>query len=161
MAALTVFDQIAMHPFLADLPTGWLLRLLPHARMVLRHPGHRLFCEDGPANNFWLVRSGAVALDFHVPGRGDIVIEQVGPDAVVGWSWLVPPYRWSLGAVVADECRAVQFDAAGVRAVIAEDPDLGRELTARFLQVMAERLGAARRRLAELYAYPSDLRGAG
>ena len=115
MAALTVFDQIAMHPFLADLPTGWLLRLLPHARMVLRHPGHRLFCEDGPANNFWLVRSGAVALDFHVPGRGDIVIEQVGPDAVVGWSWLVPPYRWSLGAVVADECRAVQFDAAGVR----------------------------------------------
>jgi CRP/FNR family transcriptional regulator, cyclic AMP receptor protein len=159
MAPLTVFDQIAMHPFLGDLPTGWLQRLAPHAHMVLRHHGTRLFCEEEPATSFWLVRSGAVALDFHVPGRGDIVIERIGAGGVVGWSWLVAPYRWSLGAVVADECRALEFHAAGVRAAIAEDPDLGRELTARFLCVMGDRLQAARRRLAELYAYPADLSG--
>jgi CRP/FNR family cyclic AMP-dependent transcriptional regulator len=157
MAPITVFDQIALHPFLGDLPTGWLQRLAPHAHMVLRHPGHRLFTEEEPAASFWLLRSGAVALDFHAPGRGDIVIERVGAGGVVGWSWLVPPYRWTLGAVVAAECRAIEFRAAGVRAVIAEDPDLGRELTARFLCVMGDRLQAARRRLAELYACPADL----
>ncbi|WP_433732447.1 hypothetical protein ACQP2Y_23335 [Actinoplanes sp. CA-051413] len=36
-----------------------------------------------------------VALDFHVPGRGDIVIERVGAGGVVGWSWLLPPYPWT------------------------------------------------------------------
>ena len=156
MAPLTVFDQIALHPFLGDLPTGWLRRLAPHARMVLRHPGARLFAQDGPATSFWLVRSGAVSLELHVPGRGDVVIERVGAGGVVGWSWLLPPYRWTLGAVVAAECRAVELGAAGVREAIAEDPDLGRELTARFLTVTADRLQAARRRVAELYAYPAD-----
>ena len=156
MAPLTVFDQIALHPFLNDLPSGWLQRLAVHGHVVLRHPGYRLFIEDAPARHFWLVRSGLVALDFHVPGRGDIVIERIGGDGVVGWSWMLPPYRWSLGAVVADECRAIEFDAAGVRQLIAEDPDLGRELTTRFLAVTAERLRAARHRLVDLYAYPAS-----
>jgi len=59
---------------------------------------------------------------------------------------------------VAEDVRAVEFDAAGVRALIAEDSDLGRELTARFLAIVAERLEAARRRLVELYAYPEAVR---
>jgi hypothetical protein len=155
MAPLTVFDQIALHPFLNDLPFGWLQRLAVHGRVILRYPGYRLFIEDAPAGQFWLVRAGVVALDFHVPGRGDIVIERVGGDGVVGWSWMLPPYRWSLGAVVADECHAIEFDAVGVRQLIAEDPDLGRELTGRFLAVTAERLRAARHRLVDLYAYPA------
>jgi CRP-like cAMP-binding protein len=155
MAPLTVFDQMALHPFLSDLPSGWLRRLAVHGHMVLRHPGYRLFTEDAPADHFWLLRSGAISLEFHVPGRGDIVIERIGGDGVVGWSWLLPPYRWSLAAVVADECRAIEFDAAGVRRLIAEDPDLGRDLTTRFLAVTAERLRAARHRLVDLYAYPT------
>jgi CRP-like cAMP-binding protein len=156
MAPLTVFDQMALHPFLSDFSSGWLRRLAVHGRMALRRPGYRLFAEDAPADRFWLLRSGTVSLEIHVPGRGDIVIERVVGDGVVGWSWLLPPHRWSLGAVVADECRAVEFDAAGVRELIAEDPDLGRELTIRFLAVTAERLHAARHRLVDLYAYPSS-----
>jgi CRP/FNR family cyclic AMP-dependent transcriptional regulator len=154
VAPLTVFDHLAMHPFVADLPAGWLHRLAAYGRPVLRHPGVRLFHEGAPAANFWLLRTGAVALDFHVPGRGDIVIERIGPEGVVGWSWLLPPYRWSLGAVVAAECQAIQFDAAAVRRLLAEDPEFGREMTTRFLAVTAERLHAARVRLAEMYAYP-------
>lgn len=157
MAPLTVFDHLAMHPFLADLPAGWLHRLAGCGRPVLRHSGVRLFHEGAPADRFWMLRSGAVALDFHVPGRGDIVIERIGSHGVVGWSWLLPPYRWSLGAVVAADCEALQFDATGVRRLLVEDPELGRELTTRFLALTAERLHAARIRLAELYAYPGDV----
>lgn len=156
MPLLSVFDQLVMHRFLGDLPVGSLQRLALHGRSVQRATGRRLFREDGPADRFWLLRSGVVALDFHVPGRGDVVIERVGGDGVVGLSWLVPPYRWTLGAVVAEDCRAIEFDAAGVRALIGEDPDLGRELTARFIAVLGGRLHAARGRLVELYAYPDD-----
>jgi hypothetical protein len=102
------------------------------------------------------VRSGVIDLDFHVPGRGDIVIDRVGDDGVVGWSWMLPPYRWSLGAVVAGECHAIEFDAAGVRQLIGEDPDLGRELTTRFLAVTADRLRTARHRLVDLYAHCAE-----
>lgn len=156
MAPLTVFDQMALHPFLADLRSGWLRRLAVHAHTVIRYPGHRMFAEDAPATRFWLLRTGAISLEINVPGRGDIVVERIGDGGVVGWSWLLPPYRWSLGAVVAEECRAIEFDAAGVRRLIAEDPDLGRELTERVLAVTAGRLRTTRRRLVDLYAYPAS-----
>ncbi|MDI6098714.1 cyclic nucleotide-binding domain-containing protein [Actinoplanes sp. NEAU-A12] len=154
MSTLSVFDLLAMHPLVADLPAGWLHRLAPHARPVHLVTGHRLFHEDGPADRFWLVHSGAVALDLHVPGRGDVVIDRLGAGAMVGWSWLLAPHRWRFGAVVAEDVRALELDAARVRAVLAADIDLGRQLDARFLAVAADRLQAARHRLVELYACP-------
>ena len=45
------------------------------------------------------------------------------------------------------------MDAVRVRAMIAEDAELGRELTARLLDTVSDRLQAARHRLVELYAY--------
>jgi CRP/FNR family transcriptional regulator, cyclic AMP receptor protein len=159
MTSLTVFDQIAMHAFLTDLPAGWLRQIAMCGRPVQKYPGMRLFDEGDPAEYFWLVRSGVVALDFLVPGRGHVRLEQIGADGVVGWSWLVSPHRCTLGAVVAQEMRAIEFRAAGVRNLIGDDPDLGRELTARFLAVVADRLSASRRRLATLYAVPEPAEG--
>jgi CRP-like cAMP-binding protein len=118
--------------------------------------GHRLCREDAYADRFWLINSGAVAVDFYVPGRGDIVVEQIGAGAPVGWSWVRPPFRWRFGAVVADDVHAVEFDAVRVRDLIAEDADLGRELTMRMLDVMSDRLQYTRHRLIELYAYPGE-----
>jgi CRP/FNR family transcriptional regulator, cyclic AMP receptor protein len=157
MATLTVFDHLALHPFLGDLPSPWLYRLSAHGRPVMWPATRRVFREDAPAENFWLLCSGAVVLDFHVPGRGDVVIERIGADGVLGWSWLIEPRRWTLGAVAAEDCRAIEFGARGVRNLLAEDPDLGREVTSRFVEVMAARLQAARHRLVELYAYPEGM----
>ena len=156
MSSLSVFDLIAMHDFAADLPSDWLHRLAVHGHPVFRPAGQRLFRTDGPADRFWLIDSGVVVLDFPVPGRGDIVIERLRRGSVVGWSWLLAPYRWRFGAVVAEDMHAVEFDASRVRALIADDPEFGRELNARFMAVLAERLHASRKRLADLYAYPEE-----
>jgi CRP/FNR family cyclic AMP-dependent transcriptional regulator len=154
MPSLSVFDQLAMHDFAADLPTAWLHRWALHGRPVFHAGQVRLFRAGDAANKFWLINSGVVALDFAVPGRGDIVVERLRQGSVVGWSWLVAPYRWRFGAVVAEDIHAIEFDAATVRDMIADDPQVGRDLNARFLAVLADRLHAARARLAELYAYP-------
>jgi CRP-like cAMP-binding protein len=154
---LSVFDLLVMHPLVADLPAGWLHRLASNATPAYHLSDYRLFREDGVADRFWLVHAGTVAIDLHVPGRGDIVVEELAGPSVVGWSWLLPPYRWQFGAIVTDDIRAVEFDAARVRSLLLEDAELGRELESRFLGVAAERLQAARNRLVKLYAYPSDV----
>jgi len=154
---LSVFDLLAMHPLVADLPAGWLHRLALRARPVFHVTGFRLFREEAPADRLWLVHSGDVAIDLHVPGRGDIVVEHLGAGSVVGWSWLLPPYRYRFGAIVAEDIRAVEIDAAYVRALLAEDAELGCDVQGRLLAVVADRLLAARNRVAALYAYPGDL----
>jgi CRP/FNR family cyclic AMP-dependent transcriptional regulator len=154
MTSLSVFDQLTMHHLVSDLPATWLRRLASAGRPVYLPAGRRLFREDGVADRFWLLHAGEVAIDFHVPGRGDIVVERIGPETVLGWSWSRPPYRWRFGAVVIEDVLAVEFDGPRVRALMADDAELGREIDARLLDVVAERLHAARLRLVELYAYP-------
>lgn len=154
---LSVFDHLALHPFLADLPAADLHRLSRRARRVMWPVNRRLFRAGGPAGRFWLLHAGEVVLDMDIPGRGDVAIERIPAGGVLGWSWLLPPHQWAAGAVTGQVCQAMEFDAVGVRALMARDDRLARELTTRFLAVAADRVRAGRLRLGELYA-PISLR---
>ncbi|MDQ7910178.1 cyclic nucleotide-binding domain-containing protein [Phytohabitans sp. ZYX-F-186] len=145
---------LAEHPFLDGLAPSSLDRLTAWAHPVYRNLGHRLFTAGRPALRFWLLRTGRVALDLNTPGRGDVVIETLEPGSVLGWSWLFPPRQWQFGAVAVEPVRAIEFNAAGVRHLMADDPELGYELTGRFMAVMLDRLQATRTRLLDLYGYP-------
>ncbi|MFE0101008.1 Crp/Fnr family transcriptional regulator [Streptomyces sp. NPDC059009] len=127
-------------------------RLLSIAREVTFPQGTRLFEEGGSADRFWIIRSGTVALDLHVPGRRAAVIETLGFGDLVGWSWLFPPHAWQLGAEAASPLRAHEFDAAAVRAMCAADSAFGRSVGQWVGRVLAHRLQAARVRLLDLYA---------
>ncbi|MFG2133746.1 Crp/Fnr family transcriptional regulator [Streptomyces sp. NPDC048751] len=114
--------------------------------------GTRLFEEGGRADRFWIVRSGTVALDLHVPGRRSPVIESLGHDDLVGWSWLFEPHVWNLGAQAVTPVRAHEFDAVAVRLACAEDPEFGQAVDHWVGRVLAHRLHATRVRLLDLYA---------
>ncbi|MBV9795627.1 MAG: cyclic nucleotide-binding domain-containing protein [Actinobacteria bacterium] len=113
--------------------------------------GRRLFEDGGNAASFWLIRSGSVALDLHIPRAGAVVIETLGMGDVVGWSWLLPPHVWTLGAITVKPTEAFQVDGPAVRALCDADPELGYQLTRRFLVVAANRLHATRTRLLDHY----------
>lgn len=152
---MTPLDVLREHPFLTGLPPECLPRLTGYARPVVWHPGHRVFRAGQPAERFWLLSGGEVALDFPVPGRGDIGIETIGTGGVLGWSWIFPPYRWQFGAVAVRRTTTVEFSAEGVRRLIESDDALGRQLTLRLMAVVVDRLQASRGRLLELYGYPT------
>ena len=108
---------------------------------------HRLFEDGGRATRFWLIQSGYVSLDLHVPGQGRMRIDTIGMGEVLGWSWLFPPYTWAFGAVAASPVEAFEFDGPALRARCESDPALGYELTQRLARVVAKRLQATRVRL--------------
>jgi CRP-like cAMP-binding protein len=113
--------------------------------------GDRLFREGDPADTFFLVRHGIVALETYVPNRGPVTFDTVGPGEIAGWSWLVPPHRWHFTGRAVQAVRAVQFDGACLRGKCDADPQLGYELLARFAQVLVERLQATRFQLMDVY----------
>jgi CRP/FNR family transcriptional regulator, cyclic AMP receptor protein len=138
---------LATHPFLHGMTPDQLDTLANAARDVSFPARHRLFEDGGLATHFWLIRSGHVSLDLHVPGEGPVVIETIGMGELLGWSWLFPPYRWAFGAIAVTAVEAFEFDAPDVRECCSADPELGSELNQRVARVLAKRLQATRIRL--------------
>ncbi|MER7466374.1 cyclic nucleotide-binding domain-containing protein [Streptomyces sp. NPDC097981] len=121
------------------------------ARDVVLPGATRIFEEGEEADRFWIIRSGTVALDVHVPGRGPAVVETIGAGGLLGWSWLCPPRQWHLGAETREPTHAWEFDAAAVRALCAARPALGLALVTLVAETIGERLRATRTRLLDLY----------
>ncbi len=138
---------LAAHPMLRGMSTDHLAMLAGSASDVAFPAGHRLFEEGGNASHFWLLQSGSVALDLHVPGQGRVRIDTVGLGELLGWSWRFPPYRWAFGAVAASPVEAFEFDAQAVRASCASEPELGHVVSERLARVLAKRLQSTRVRL--------------
>lgn len=127
-------------------------QLMSLAREVSFGTGERVFDEGGKADRFWIIHTGTVALDVHVPGRRAAVVETLGAGKMLGWSWFVPPRRWHLGAEASSPVRAYEFDAEAVRELCQKDPALDHALCSYVAGVIADRLRAARVRLLDLYA---------
>ena len=117
------------------------------------HEGEVLFREGDPADTFYVIRHGAVALEMFVPARGPVTIETMQSGEVLGWSWLFAPYRWQFDARALQDVRATGFDRACLRGKCDDDPQLGYDLMTRFAQVMTERLQWTRIRLLDVYGY--------
>ena len=140
-------SALAAHPFLRGMPSSHLDALAAAASDVMFPAGHRIFTDGGYAGKFWLIRSGQVAVDLQVPGQGPVVIDTVGMGGLLGWSWLLPPYRWAFGGVCVTPVEVFEFDAAAVRDSCAADPVLGYDLTQRLIRALAGRLQSTRTRL--------------
>lgn len=127
-------------------------QLMSLAREVSFKIDERIFSEGGKADRFWIIHTGTVALDVHVPGRRAAVVETLGAGDLLGWSWFVPPHHWHLGAQASSPVRAYEFDAVAVRELCGKYPELQHELCTYVSGVIAGRLRSARVRLLDLYA---------
>ncbi len=147
----TVAELVASHPLLAGLPGDAVAQVAGCAKNTVFAPGELLLAEGDQADTLYLVRAGRVAIEIHAPDRGPIVVETVGPGGTVGWSWMVPPYRWQFDARAVGRVRAIALDAACLRSKADVDDALGHQLLTRIAQVLLERLQATRLRLLDLY----------
>jgi CRP/FNR family transcriptional regulator, cyclic AMP receptor protein len=148
-------ELVSSHPLLAGLPGDTVANVAGCAQNVSFGSGELLLAEGEAADTLYLLRRGRVAIEVHSPERGPIVIETLGPGATVGWSWLVPPYRWHFDARAVDAVGAVAIDGACLRQKAETDPFLGYELMKRVAAVLLERLQMTRIRLLDLYGTDS------
>ncbi len=148
----TVRDMLSGQPFLSGMSSAQLDNLARWSRMTSFPTGARIFEEGQRADRFWLVREGRVDLQTQIPGRGGVVLDSLGRGAVLGWSWLFPPYRWHFSASAGEVTSAIEFDAAAVREQCQREPALGFQLAIRFTEVVVDRLQSTRLRLVDMYA---------
>ena len=153
MTAQTIAAYLPEHPFFAGLDPATLELAAGCAVNVHFKPGALLFREGDPADVFYVLRHGRVAIQMRTPTE-DVLLDTAHEGDVVGWSWLVPPYRWTFDAVATEETSVVSIDGACLRGKCEADHELGYQLMRRFAATAAQRLQATRLQLLDVYGHP-------
>ncbi len=149
---MATLEQILQeHPFFAGAPAGLIRLVAGCARNHIFHAGEYLFHEGEPANEFFLIREGKVALEIKAPAHPAIVFETLAVGDFAGASWLIPPYRWVFDARAVELTRTTGIDAACLRGKCEADHDLGYEMMKRFLPALVKRLQATRLQILDVY----------
>jgi CRP/FNR family cyclic AMP-dependent transcriptional regulator len=147
----TIEDLLGEVPALQALAPEHRDTLAGCARNCVFQPGERIMREGEPANAFYVIREGAVALETEVPGRGAVVLQTLHDGELLGWSWLVPPYRTAFDARSVGTTHAISLDGACLRGKCDADSGLGYDLLKLLSGVFVSRLQETRLQLLDLY----------
>jgi CRP-like cAMP-binding protein len=146
---------LAEHTFFKDFKDPHRVLIGGCGKLVHFEAGQLLAKTGDPANQFFAIRQGRASIELHSAERGPLMLQTVETGDVVGWSWLIPPYRWKFDVRTLEPVRAISFDGECLRAKCERDPAMGYDFMKRFAQVFMERLEAARLQLLDLYGNPA------
>jgi CRP-like cAMP-binding protein len=146
---------VRAHPFFAGLDESFLELVVGCAKNVRFNAGKYMFREGGPADQFYLIREGRVALEIAAPGSGAVTFQTVGEGEIVGISWLFPPYRWNYDARVMEPVRAIAMDGLCLRNKCEAEHTLGYDVMKRLVPILVQRLQATRLQVLDVYGKPA------
>lgn len=139
--------MLAEHPFVREMKPAHLAELAQGAKEAIFEPGQIIFRQGDPANRFYLLVEGKIALEAHTPGDGDVPVQTLGGGEVLGWSWLFAPFVWHFQARALERTTAIVLDGGHLLALSNRDKEFGFELMRRVTQVVIRRLQTTRGRL--------------
>jgi CRP-like cAMP-binding protein len=143
-------------PLLKGLSSNHLQTLADNAMQSQFKDGELIFREGDPANRFYLIQSGRVAVESSLKDGHAVRLQTLGAGEVLGWSWLFPPYYWHFDARALAPISAIFFYGTRLREECEKDHDLGYELMKRVAGVVVQRLQATRRQLLQSHELPAS-----
>lgn len=148
----TAFQLFRSVGFLESISDEDLTKVADLSSIEQRAAGDVLFQEGNTFDRFILLGSGIVALDMHVPRRGQMRILTVGPGEVLGWSSLLSDQRMTTMATVLEDATLVMMPAARLKELCDTDRDIGYALMQRMAIALSRRLLATRLQLLDVFS---------
>ncbi len=106
--------------------------------------GISLFHLGDPADRLFLVERGRIKLTLPMRVRGreeEVFVEEKGPGQAVGWSALIPPYRFTLTAAAAlHEAAVIALPREALLEHFAANPAAGQKMAFNLAVVIGHRL---------------------
>ncbi len=152
----TLEPILAKLPFFEGLEKRHLELLVGCASNARYFADEYLYREGEDANQFFIIRQGKVAIEMAIPGRGMVTLQTHDEGDVVGWAWLLPPYRWHFSGRAVEMTRVIALDGVCLRRKCEEDPALGYEFLKRFSAKTARSLDLVYMQVLDLYAVPEQ-----
>jgi CRP-like cAMP-binding protein len=146
------------HPFLEHVDDVHIQQVAKHASLQNFSAGNLIFRQGEPANQFYIIQQGNVALEVFSPQQGPIRLMTLSAGDVLGWSWLFEPYVWHLDARALEPTEAIALDGAGLRDQCDTNHKLGYYLMRRSVRIIEQRLQAAMIQMIDIYGLQQDVR---
>ncbi len=106
-----------------------------------------LFHQGEAADHFYVVLAGQISIQMPAILGPSLEIQALGSGQVLGWSWLISPYRWSFQAKATEDSELLVFNGKAILARCEQDAKFGYELLKKFAELMSVRLDAARKKM--------------
>lgn len=136
--------------FLAGLSPAVREKLLAHAQEFHYAAEVPIFREGEPSRYFYVVKSGRVAVDIHIPSKGRRCILTAGPGEVFSWSALVQPCVHHASARSVEDTEALGIDGRKLAHLCRHDAQVGFELYRQLSEVISARLTATRLQMVDV-----------
>ena len=134
------------HPFLSGMDKRHLQIFFESAAEEEFETGDIIFHEGEPANRFYLIDTGKVALESTSGCCEPAHVQTLGAGDALGWSWLFPPFVWHYQARVLEPTHTLCCNGGHLLVTAEEDPVFGYDLMKRVSQILIRRLQATRDR---------------
>lgn len=120
------------------------------ARNVSLDEGQLIFGPGEDADSFFILRSGEVGLVVPYE-HGSIEVQKLYKGDILGWSWMLPPYRWVLQARALTHVDAIRIDAKRLRGLFSTHPEFEHEVLKVLMPIIIQRLNALQFQLVDVY----------
>lgn len=151
MKKLEMRDMIKDQPFLKDMDSDYLDVLVGCASNMSFNKGHFLLTQNGNADHFYIINHGNVHIEMSAGDKGPVTIQTLSDGDILGWSWLIPPYKWRFDALVVEPTTVIAFDGEFLRKKCEENHSFGYDMLKRMTGVITYRLLFTRKDLMDFY----------
>jgi len=132
-----------VHTLLQGLSPAEAEQVLALGSRVTVPSGGALFQLGDPADRLYFVERGRIRLSFPMLLQGheeDVLFEELTAGETVGWSAMVPPYRFTLSATAPLETQLIALPREALCAFFEQSPEIGRKFGFNLLILVGQRL---------------------
>ncbi|HEX8985789.1 MAG TPA: Crp/Fnr family transcriptional regulator [Bryobacteraceae bacterium] len=118
-------------------------RVLATGKRLLLTAGAELFHLGDVADSIYLISRGRVRLTLPMQVRGreeNVLVEERSSGQTVGWSGLIPPYRFTLTAAAPLETEVIVLSREALNNYFAAHPDTAYAVSLNLASVVGQRL---------------------
>jgi CRP-like cAMP-binding protein len=121
-------ETLKFYTLFANQDADMLMKIANLAEEKEVKTGYHLFFEGEVAKALFLILEGSVVLTMNMGSKGDQKVEELEPlkkGEVIGWSSIIKPHIYKMGAYAAQESRLIAFDGEKLRLLCDDNPSHG------------------------------------
>jgi len=142
---MVFLSKLKEFAFLKDFSDDQLSKLAVLAAEESYTAGTQMYQKGDTARSLFLIKEGKIVLfmdNYMGPHKlpMQVTVDMITKGDSMGWSAVVDPYLYTLGALCVDDAEVIVFNAVGLRKLMDEDCALGFKIMQAVAKTISNRL---------------------